>query len=83
MGTVLMRAPLTVLLSLAHALLDGQQASPGRQRHLALAAEAEAVSLVISAITARGRRAKERKDFILTGLSLARLGCRLVEEREG
>jgi hypothetical protein len=81
MGTVLMRAPLTVLLSLAHALLDGQQASPGRQRHLALAAEAEALD--ISAITARGRSAKERKDFILTGLSLAWLGCGLVGEREG
>jgi hypothetical protein len=81
MGTVLMRAPLTVLLSLAHALLDGQQASPGRQRHLALVAGAEALD--ISAITARGRSAKERKDFILTGLSLAWLGCGLVGEREG
>jgi hypothetical protein len=34
MGTVLMRPPETVLLNSLHTLVEGQQASPGRHRHL-------------------------------------------------
>jgi hypothetical protein len=54
-----MRAPLTVLLNLAQTLSAGQQLSLGRQRQLVF------VALELSMRSARGRSAKETKDFIL------------------
>ena len=58
MGTVLMRAPSTVLLREDQALVEGQQASLGMHRHLefGLAAKADAAS---------GRSAKEKRVFIV------------------
>lgn len=56
MGTVLMRAPSTVLLREDQALVEGQQASLGMHRHLKFGLAPKAAS---------GRSAKERRVFIV------------------